>query len=100
MVRWPVMNRWMLFILVMVAWLLWAAGGLVSLWVGKRQWRLPADRGFSFLPIFPIVPILFFGTAMLLDAAFAPWGTRIIGTLHIILIALVMISVIRDIFLG
>ena len=43
---------------------------------------LESAPGTSVLPIFPIMPICFWGLALLLDIWLSPWGFRVIFALH------------------
>jgi hypothetical protein len=75
----------MLLILVLLAWLLWAVGALHGHHIAKREGRVRADSGVSVAPIIPLFPLGFFGLAKLIDQAASPWGTWLVGGLHVLL---------------
>ena len=90
------MSWWALLILVTLTWILGvvvgAAGVAANVATGKR----PSGAGFSWLPIFPGAPLAFFGIAMAVDAAAAPWGTRIVAGLHAAFVALWLAMMVND----
>ena len=87
---------WTLVAIVVVAWLLWAAVGLFSLEADKIQKKRPPDAGFSILPVVPLFPLLFIGLAWLIDEYAWPWGTRIIGGLHVLLIVIYLVGIVYE----
>lgn len=80
------MSWWALLILVTLTWALGVTGVVTR----------PADAGFSWFPIFPLVPLVFFGAAMVLDAMTPTWGTRVVGALHATFIVAFLVGILRD----
>jgi hypothetical protein len=87
------MNVWLLSILVTLTWVLWAVGGAIALHADKRQGKSPQDAGFSFVPIIPLFPILAVVAAVYADKIIAPWGTRVVGGLHVVLAVTFLVAI-------
>lgn len=81
---------------IVVAWLLWAVVCRLALAADKLQKKRPPDAGFSIVPVIPLFPLLFIGLAWLIDRFASPWGTRIVGGLHLLLIAIYLIGIIYE----
>lgn len=83
-------------ILVTIAWLLWAVGGAAALHADKLENKRPKDAGFSFVPIIPLFPAIAISVAFVLDKVVAPWGTRAIGAIHVILVLAFLVGIARE----
>jgi hypothetical protein len=81
------MPWWALLLFVFFVWCLWAAAGILEVKVHDARDPLPdgTHRGFTFMPIIPVFPLLAWGIAKLIDLMIMPWGTLVIGLLHAIL---------------
>jgi hypothetical protein len=88
---------WTLAIIITIAWLLWIVASLLSLEADKRQMKRLPDAGVSILPVIPVFPMLLFGIAWVIDRYALPWGTRIIGGVHLLLIAIYTIGIIQEV---
>ena len=83
-------------ILVTLVWLLWAVGGAIALHADKLEKKRPQDAGFSIVPIIPLFPLIAILAAAGLDKAVAPWGTRAIGALHVLLALAFLVAIARE----
>ncbi|MBS0207353.1 MAG: hypothetical protein JSS27_00230 [Planctomycetes bacterium] len=81
------MEWWKLQLLIWFFWILWVLCGTVDKGIENIRDPLPdgSRRGFSWMPIIPVLPLAFWGVAELIDIAVAPWGSLAIGLLHAIL---------------
>ena len=84
---------WALPALIFGTWLLWAAASAAALIrqaaaVGRR-------RSVSLFPVIPVIPLLVWGVAYVVDWLAAPWGTLVIGSLHLIFVVVVAWSIVR-----
>jgi hypothetical protein len=89
---------WVLPGLLLVVWLLWVlacAAGVAAEDV-RRGTLLEHRRGVSILPAFPLFPLLFWGVALVGDVWVAPWGTLVVGTLHVGFAIVLLVSLFRD----
>jgi len=91
------MSWWALLIFVTATWLLWAVWGLLGLQADKLEHKRPQDAGISIMPIIPFFPLIAFGVAMCLNAVFDPWGTRIVGAIHALLIVIFLAGIAREV---
>jgi hypothetical protein len=92
------MSFWKIAILITPTWLLWAVGGILAIAADKAEGKRQADAGFSIAPIIPMLQLVALGFAVLLNALIAPWGTRIVGTVHALLLATFLIGITREIW--
>ena len=94
------MPWWLLLLLVVLTWCLWALAAAAERAADEAAERVPQDRrgGVSICPAIPVLPLVFFGAAMAADAFFPPWGTRAVATLHGLLTVLFLASIARDFF--
>ena len=92
------MPWWMLLILVILTWCLWAVAAAAERAASEAAKGVPESQpgGVSILPAIPLFPLAAFGVAMGADALFAPWGTRVVGGLHGLLAMLFVLSIVRD----
>jgi len=80
-------------LLVTVAWLLWAVGGALALYADKLEHKRPRDAGFSVVPIIPVFPLLAVLVAFVVDKLVTPWGTRLVGAIHVLLILAFLVGI-------
>ena len=52
-------------------------------------------RGVSILPGFPLFPLFFWAATLLVDRGFAPWGTVLIGSFHLLFGLVLIIQIAR-----
>ena len=92
------MPWWILLILVILTWCLWAVAAAAERAASEVARRVPESQrgGVSIVPAIPLFPLGAFGVAMAVDAFFAPWGTRFVGGLHGTLAMLFVLSIARD----
>jgi hypothetical protein len=62
----------------------------------KRAKKQPG--GVSILPVFPIMPLLAWGLAALLDFARPKFGYYLVGGLHVILLAVAVVFVLKYVY--
>jgi uncharacterized membrane protein YadS len=87
---------WMLLLIVSIAWLLWVIVCLIALEADKRQHKRPRHATFSIVPVIPLFPLLFLGAAGFINRIVPSWGTRLIGALHLLLIAIYLAGIIFE----
>jgi len=89
---------WVLLLLLSVAWLLWLFACMAEVAVSEASKGIPEGerRGVSILPGIPLFPLVFWGIALLIDQFMYPWGTNVVGGLHLVLSLFWLISAIRD----
>ena len=87
------MTWWTLLALVTVTWLLWTVGATIGLWADIRRGRRPPDASVSLAPILPLFPLFFFGIAAFANWFAWPWGTRLVGGLHVVLSIVFLIAI-------
>ncbi|MES2641955.1 MAG: hypothetical protein V4850_20865 [Myxococcota bacterium] len=83
--------------LVSGAWLLWVVACVRGLSADIAEGKRPHDARFSLMPVIPVFPLMAIGLAMGIDGLSAPWGTRLIGGSHALLVILYIGSIIRDV---
>lgn len=71
-------------------WFVWIPAGLL-----ERAARGDSG-GFSPMPVFPFYPLVAWGLAALLDQFYDSLGFMIVGGLHLLLLALFVVSVVRS----
>jgi hypothetical protein len=94
------MSWWALLIGVFATWVLWSVAATSNVAVEDARRGIPQAqrRRVSILPIIPIFPIVFWAAAQIADLAVSPWGTLIVGLLHIVLAVVLVVSIIRDLW--
>jgi len=92
------MPWWLLLMIVALTWCLWAFATVFQRAASEATKKVPRGKrgGVSLLPVIPLFPLAFFGIAKLADTFVTSWGTRVIGTSHILLALLFLISIARD----
>ena len=50
----------------------------------------------SVIPVIPLCPLVFWGIATLIDLGIDPWGTILVGALHVVFAIVLVISIWRD----
>lgn len=85
-------------VVLFFSWLVFVFVPAGQLAIEDEQNGVPANkrRGTSIFPGFPVMPLIFWGTAWLIDLVVAP-GSRIILVLHVILLIVSVIVIIRDV---
>src|SRR5262245_58599294 len=85
------MPWWLLLILVTIVWVLLMMASMARLAMEDARRGVPENerRGVSCLPVFPVVPLVMWGVALLIDLIAEPWGTWIIVSLHTVLLVAV-----------
>lgn len=80
------MAGWQLPLLVFVVWLLWHVACISGVQIANARKGVPVGRrgGSSMFPGIPLFPLFFWGLACFVDSVVAPWGTWVIGGLHVI----------------
>jgi len=83
---------------IFLTWCLWGAAALMEVAVRNRRDPLPGggQRGVSFVPVIPLYPLVAWGAALLADHFADPWGTRIVGVLHVLFAVLLVGSIAKD----
>ena len=89
-------------LLPLVLFLSWFAFSLVpagKLAIEDELNHAPEDkrRGTSIFPGFPVMPLLYWGLAWLIDRLAPTWGTRIFLVLHVLLFIVSATVIARDI---
>ena len=84
---------WALPTLIFGAWLLWAVASAAALI--RQAAKDGHERSVSLFPVIPVIPLLVWGLAYVVDWLAAPWGTLVIGSLHVILVVVVAWSIVR-----
>jgi hypothetical protein len=92
------MPWWLLLLFVFSVWFLWAIAAAAQVAVEDTRRPLPDGqrRGVSPAPIIPLVPLVLWGAAMLIDLVVDPCGTMIVGSLHALFAVLLVGSIVRD----
>lgn len=85
---------------IVVVWLMWAVAATLQVRVRDVVEPLTDGnrRGMSVVPVIPLFPLLLWGIANLVDLGVAPWGTVLIGSLHVLFALALVISIARDWF--
>lgn len=68
---------------IVAGWASWVVAGAVATAADVAEGRRPQGAGFSFLPVVPVFPLLFWGAATLVDRVVSPWGTYSVIALHL-----------------
>ena len=86
-------------LILCLSWLTIAIAPAGRLAIEDEQKGVPDDkkRGTSICPTFPVIPLILWGIAWILDRVISPWGARIFITLHLVLFIFALFILIRDI---
>ena len=89
---------WLLPVLVFGVWSLWAFAAVAEKRAQEVRAGTPLERrgGVSILPIIPFFPLFFCGVAWVVDRFFHPWGSVVVGGLHVVLALLMLATLFRD----
>lgn len=92
------MPPWLLPVFIFAVWCLWAVAAMVGRAAEDARRDLPNGQrgGVSVLPVIPVFPLAFWGAALLIDWAADPWGTRAVGSLHVLFALCLVVSIVRD----
>ena len=90
-------SSWLLLIVLFLVWRLWGIAAAVQRAVAdvRRGTEVPRG-GVSVFPVIPLFPLAFWGVAILVDRAAAPWGTWTVGLAHGGFAVCLVISIVRD----
>jgi phosphatidylglycerophosphate synthase len=78
------MPWWLLLVIVTAVWFLAAFACLVASAVSRKRLGITSvGRGES-IAQFVVLPPLFLGIAFVLNLIASPWGTRLVGSLHVL----------------
>ena len=94
------MPRWFLPIELFAVWLLWLLASAAERAVADARRGMPeGQRGGVSVGIVLVVPLFFWGVALVTDLAVAPWGSRVVGMIHAILgVVFLSRSFLRDLW--
>ena len=84
---------WALPALIFGAWLLWAVTSASALI--RQAAEEGHERSVSLFPVIPVFPLLVWGLAYAVDWFAAPWGTLVIGSMHVVFAVVVDWSIVR-----
>ncbi len=89
---------WILLAFLLLVWFLWVFACAAGVAVADARRGIPEEerRGISVLPGFPLFPLMFWGIALIMDRFVGPWGTYLIGGVHLVLAIKWGAAVIRD----
>jgi phosphatidylglycerophosphate synthase len=79
------MPWWLLLVLLTAVWFLAAFACLVESAVSRKRLGIPSGGRGESIAQFVVLPPLFLGIALALDFVADPWGTRVVGLLHVLL---------------
>jgi hypothetical protein len=93
------MSWWLLLLFVFLVWCLWAAAAISQVAALNARHPLPDghERGMTLVPVIPVMPLIFWGGAKLIDLIADPWGTMLVASFHALLAVLFVVSIARDI---
>ena len=93
-----IMSPWVLLVFLLVVWILWvvAASGQAAVSDARRGISEGERSGVSIFPALPFLPLMFWGTALFVDRFVSPWGTLVVGGIHLVLGIVWGISTFRD----
>ena len=94
----PSFPPWLLPVLLFAVWSLWAFAAIAELRAKEIRRGTPKEQrgGVSILPVIPFFPLCFWGVARLTDIWLSPWGTVVVGVLHLVLAAAMAFTFVRD----
>lgn len=94
----PSLPFWLLPVLLFAVWCLWVFAASGEFRVKELRRGIPKDQrgGVSILPGIPLFPLCFWGVARLADIWVAPWGTVVIGALHVILASAMAFTLVHN----
>jgi hypothetical protein len=83
---------------IFFVWCLWAVAAIAQVEIENTRCPLPKGqrRGMSGVSVIPIFSLVFWGMAEIIDLFVDPWGTVVIGSIHIIYAIILVGSIIRD----
>ena len=89
---------WLLPVLLFGVWFLWAFAAIAEKRAQEVRSGTPLERrgGVSILPVIPLFPLFFWSVAWLVDRFFRPWGSVVVGGLHVVLALLMLATLFRD----
>ena len=89
---------WLLPLLLFGVWFLWTFAAIAEKRAGEVRAGTPPERrgGVSILPVIPLFPLFFWGVAWFADRFFPPWGSIVVGGLHVVLALFMLATLFRD----
>ena len=93
------MSWWLLLLFIFIVWFLWAAAATAQVAADNARRPLPDghERGLLVFPVIPVMPLMFWGGAKLIDLIADPWGTVLVAGFHALLAVFFVVSIARDI---
>lgn len=90
--------NWLLPLLLFAVWSLWALAAIAELRAKELREGVAKELrgGVSVVPVLPLFPLGFWGAAALVDVWAGPWGTVVIGALHLLLALAMVFTLVRD----
>jgi hypothetical protein len=92
------MPAWVLPAFLFFVWCWWAVAATVRQAALDARRGLPEGRrgGMSILPVIPLLPLWMWGIAWTFDRIARPWGTILVGVLHLVFAIGLFVSLVRD----
>ena len=92
------LSWWLLLIFIFFVWCLWVVAATAQVEVKNVRQPLPNGqrRGMSAAPVVPVFPLVLWGVAEITDLVIDPWGTVVIGSLHVVYAVILVASIMRD----
>jgi hypothetical protein len=93
------MSWWLLLLFIFIVWFVWAAAATAQVAALNARRPLPDghERGLLVFPVIPLMPLIFWGGAKLIDQLADPWGTVLVAGFHALLAFFFVVSIVRDI---
>ena len=79
------MSIWILLAFLFAVWILWLIACAAQAAVSDARRGIPKEqrRGTSIFPAIPLFPLAFWGAAVFADHFVSPWGTLVVGSIHL-----------------
>lgn len=92
------MSSWLMLALFFLTWYLWAVAAAAQRLADYEARQVPPERrgGVSVFPALPLFPLMAWGAALLIDRIVPPWGSRVMVAIHLVLVALFLVTTLRD----
>ena len=86
-------------IVLFISWFLFTITPAGKLALEDEINGVPPDkrRGTSIFPGFPVVPLVLWGVARLIDQVMSPWGTNSFLLVHLVLLSISVFIITRDV---
>ena len=73
----------------------WLGIIVAAFWIGLALAVKKAKPTTSLVPIIPLVPAALFGLGVIINTYRSPWGTAIVGGIHVALLLLILLMTMR-----